>query len=88
MRICIYRVVQEALSNVVSHSGAGHVRVRLSRTGESLEMTISDDGHGFALDEETSGLGIPGMRERALLIGGELEIESNPPLGTRIRLRV
>ena len=56
--------------------------------GEGLEMTVSDDGQGFTLDEEASGLGIPGMRERALLIGGELEIESNPPLGTRIRLRV
>ena len=87
-QLVAYRVAQEALSNVVSHSGAGHVRVRLSRTGEGLELTISDDGHGFTLDEEASGLGIPGMRERALLVGGELEIESNPPLGTRIRLRV
>jgi two-component system, NarL family, sensor histidine kinase UhpB len=87
-QLVAYRVAQEALSNVVSHSGAEHVRVRLSRTGEGLELTISDDGHGFTLDEEASGLGIPGMRERALLVGGELEIESNPPVGTRIRLRV
>jgi two-component system, NarL family, sensor histidine kinase UhpB len=87
-QLVAYRVAQEALSNVVSHSGAEHVRVRLSRRGEGLELTISDDGHGFTLDEESSGLGIPGMRERALLVGGELEIESKPPVGTRIRLRV
>jgi two-component system, NarL family, sensor histidine kinase UhpB len=87
-QLVAYRVAQEALSNVVSHSGAEHVRVRLSHTGEGLELTVSDDGHGFTLDEEASGLGIPGMRERALLVGGELEIESKPPVGTRIRLRV
>jgi two-component system sensor histidine kinase UhpB len=87
-QLVAYRVAQESLSNVVSHSGAEHVRVRLSRTGEGVELTISDDGHGFTLDQEASGLGIPGMRERALLVGGELEIESKPPVGTRIRLRV
>jgi two-component system sensor histidine kinase UhpB len=87
-QLVAYRVAQESLSNVVSHSGAEHVRVRLTRTGEGLELTVSDDGHGFTLDDEASGLGIPGMRERALLVGGELEIESKPPVGTRIRLRV
>jgi signal transduction histidine kinase len=62
--------------------------VRLVRTGDGLELTVSDDGHGFTLEDEASGLGIPGMRERALLVGGELEIESKPPVGTRVRLRV
>ena len=62
--------------------------MRLTRTGDGIEMTISDDGHGFTLDDEAEGLGIPGMRERALLVGGELELESKPPVGTRIRLRV
>jgi two-component system, NarL family, sensor histidine kinase UhpB len=88
VQLVAYRVAQEALSNVQQHSGAEHVRVRLTRTGEGLELTISDDGNGFQLDEGASGLGIPGMRERALLVGGQLEIESQPPVGTRIRLRV
>ena len=88
IQLVAYRVAQESLSNVVAHSGAEHVRVRLIRTGDGLELTVSDDGHGFSIDQEASGLGIPGMRERALLVGGELEIESKPPVGTRIRLRV
>ena len=87
-QLVAYRVAQEALSNVQQHSGAEHVRVRLLRTHTGLEMTVSDDGHGFEFDAEESGLGVPGMRERALLVGGELEIESRPPVGTRIRLRV
>ena len=87
-QLVAYRVAQESLSNVVAHSGAEHVRVRLVRTGDGLELTVTDDGRGFSLDDEASGLGIPGMRERALLVGGELEIESKPPVGTRIRLRV
>jgi two-component system, NarL family, sensor histidine kinase UhpB len=87
-QLVTYRVAQEALSNVQQHSGAEHVRVRLLRTDTGIEMTVSDDGHGFEFDDEAPGLGIPGMRERALLIGGELEIESQPPVGTRIRLRV
>jgi two-component system sensor histidine kinase UhpB len=87
-QLVAYRVAQEALSNVQQHSGAAHVRVRLTRSGEGLELTISDDGHGFQIEEEASGLGIPGMRERALLVGAELEVESKPPVGTRIRLRV
>jgi two-component system sensor histidine kinase UhpB len=88
IQLVAYRVAQEALSNVISHSGARHVRVRLVRAGEGLELTVSDDGHGFDLDKEAAGLGIPGMRERALLVGGELAIESKPPVGTRVRLRV
>jgi two-component system sensor histidine kinase UhpB len=87
-QLVAYRVAQESLSNVIAHSGAQHVRVRLIRTGDGLELTVTDDGRGFDLDDEASGLGIPGMRERALLVGGELEIESQPPVGTRIRLRV
>ena len=87
-QLVAYRVAQESLSNVVRHSGAQHVRVRLARQGKDLELTVSDDGHGFVLDDSDDGLGIPGMRERALLVGGQLEIDSQPPVGTRVRLRV
>jgi two-component system sensor histidine kinase UhpB len=87
-QLVAYRVAQESLSNALRHSGAEHVKVRLRRIANELELTVSDDGRGFALDDAgEGGLGIPGMRERALLVGGELEIESRPPVGTRVRLR-
>ncbi|MFL5833938.1 MAG: sensor histidine kinase [Solirubrobacterales bacterium] len=88
-QLVVYRVAQEALSNAARHSGAGRVEVRLRRAedgGVSLEVT--DDGRGFAFDEQQRGLGIGGMRERALLVGGELTIESRPDAGTTVRLTV
>jgi two-component system sensor histidine kinase UhpB len=87
-QLVAYRVAQESLSNVVRHADAQYVRVRLGRSDSGLELTVSDDGRGFILDESDGGLGIPGMRERALLVGGRLEVESQPPVGTRVRLRV
>jgi two-component system sensor histidine kinase UhpB len=88
-QLVVYRVAQEALSNAARHSGAKHVEVRLRRLesgGVVLEAT--DDGRGFAFDEAQQGLGIGGMRERALLVGGELTIESRPDRGTTVRLDV
>ncbi|MGH2993522.1 MAG: sensor histidine kinase [Solirubrobacterales bacterium] len=87
-QLVIYRVAQEALSNVARHSGAARVRVRLRHEGPRVELTVSDDGCGFSFDEAGGGLGIAGMRERALLVGGEVEIESRAGDGTTVRLRV
>jgi two-component system sensor histidine kinase UhpB len=88
-QLVVYRVAQEALSNAARHSGAGRVEVRLRRLdGGGVELTVADDGRGFAFDESEGGLGIAGMRERALLIGGELTIESRPGRGTTVRLTV
>jgi two-component system sensor histidine kinase UhpB len=88
-QLVVYRVAQEALSNAARHSGAKRVEVRLRRTGEgSVALEVSDDGRGFAFDESERGLGIGGMRERALLIGAELTIESRPGHGTTVRLAV
>jgi two-component system, NarL family, sensor histidine kinase UhpB len=88
-QLVVYRVAQEALSNAARHSGANRVEVRLRRLGNSgVELTVADDGRGFAFDESEGGLGIAGMRERALLIGGELTIESRPSRGTTVRLTV
>jgi two-component system, NarL family, sensor histidine kinase UhpB len=88
-QLVVYRVAQEALSNATRHSGAAHVTVRLRRSSDDgVELTVSDDGRGFAFDESEGGLGIGGMRERALLIGGELTIESRPGHGTTVRLTV
>jgi two-component system sensor histidine kinase UhpB len=88
-QLVVYRVAQEALSNAARHSGAVHVNVRLRRSDDGgVELEVSDNGRGFAFDESEGGLGIGGMRERALLIGGELTIESRPGHGTTVRLSV
>ena len=87
MQLVLYRVAQEALSNAARHSGAERIEVALRRNGEGAELVVSDDGRGFAFEESERGLGISGMRERALLIGGELTIESRPGQGTTVRLR-
>jgi two-component system sensor histidine kinase UhpB len=88
VQIVAYRVAQEALSNAVRHSGARHLDVRLGRTDDSIELEVADDGQGFSFDEASQGLGLGGMRERAMLVNGTLELESRPQNGTRIRLRV
>jgi two-component system sensor histidine kinase UhpB len=88
-QLVVYRVAQEALSNAARHSGAAHVAVTLARREDGgVELEVADDGRGFAFDESEGGLGIAGMRERALLIGGELTIESRPDRGTTVRLAV
>jgi two-component system, NarL family, sensor histidine kinase UhpB len=87
-QLVFYRVAQEALSNAARHSDADNVLVRLSRDNGEAELTISDDGRGFTFDQTSRGLGLGGMRERALLVGGDLRIESRPDVGTRVRLRV
>jgi two-component system sensor histidine kinase UhpB len=92
VQLVVYRVAQEALSNAVRHSGAGGVTVelgRVSRNGtDRIELTVRDDGRGFSFDEAARGLGLAGMRERALLVGGEVRVESRPELGTRVTLSV
>jgi len=88
VQIVAYRVAQEALSNAIRHSGAEHLDVQLVRAPDALELAVGDDGHGFTFEDATRGLGLAGMRERALLVNGSLELESRPESGTRIRLRV
>jgi two-component system, NarL family, sensor histidine kinase UhpB len=88
VQLVVYRVAQESLSNAARHSGADTVKVRLLREGGRVELTVDDDGSGFTFDEAARGLGITGMRERALLVGGDVEVESRPNVGTRVTLRV
>ena len=88
IQLVVYRVAQEALSNAARHSGAETVKVGLTHEGKRVELTVGDDGSGFTFDQAARGLGITGMRERALLVGGEVEVESRPNVGTRVRLRV
>lgn len=87
-QLVVYRVAQEAVLNVARHSGASHVAVALRRGPEGVELAVADDGRGFAFAESERGLGIGGMRERALLVGGELTIESRPGAGTTVRLTI
>jgi signal transduction histidine kinase len=85
----LYRVVQEALSNVVKHAAARHVSIVLAQRGSSVAATIDDDGAGFDEAEvRPDALGLTGMRERLALVGGALEIESTPGRGTTVAAQV
>jgi len=83
----VSRVIQEALTNVRRHAEATRVSVSVKMDRDLDEKFAPDDGKGFG-SESSPGMGLSSMRERAALIGGELEIESEVEQGTRIRLRV
>jgi len=85
----LYRVVQEALSNVVKHAAAEHVSIVISQRGRTVAATIDDDGGGFDEgDVRHEALGLVGMRERLALVGGSLEIESALGSGTTLAAQV
>ncbi len=85
-QLVIYRVTQESLSNVAQHAGARHVDVELSFVGRTV-LRVRDDGEGFRVNGSgRTRLGVSGMRERALLVGGHLSIFSEPGDGTTIEL--
>ena len=72
----VFRIVQEALTNVARHSGAAHVEINLEREGDRIHLKLKDDGNGFKNGLPAGGLGLVGMRARARSIGGDLKIES------------
>ncbi|MDQ4094064.1 MAG: GAF domain-containing sensor histidine kinase [Actinomycetota bacterium] len=89
----VYRIAQEALQNIMKHAHAGRVHLRLSVTAGAVLLEISDDGTGF--DPATTveragpvGYGLPGMQQRAELLGGQLTADSSPGRGTVVRLRI
>ena len=89
--ITVYRILQEALTNVVRHAQATQVQIELEQTNETLVLNIQDDGRGFIEGEEpgSRSLGIVGMRERAIAWGGEVTIQSVAPgKGTMVSLRM
>lgn len=91
METTVYRVVQEALTNVIRHAEAQNVKVSLKCDHNNIEAIIEDDGKGFdytILQKDQQALGLFGMTERALLIGGELVIDTAPGKGTRLILRI
>jgi signal transduction histidine kinase len=85
-----YRIAQEALTNVVRHSQAGCVNVVLQGQNGTLSLAVTDNGQGFNPSglSEREGLGLLGMRERASLVGGELEVDSGIGQGTRVYFQV
>jgi signal transduction histidine kinase len=83
----LYRVAQEALHNALRHSAASKVSVRLSRTPRRVRLDVSDDGHGFAAEVPSGGVGLASMRERASAVGGTLTIRSGES-GTLVRMTV
>jgi signal transduction histidine kinase len=85
--LCLFRVAQEALRNIARHAEAGGVEVRLAPRDGGLELSVHDDGRGFepAQDRSRGSLGHASMRQRVLLLGGRLDIDSRPGRGTTIR---
>jgi PAS domain S-box-containing protein len=90
LALCLFRVLQEAVTNAVKHSGARDIQVSLIRGVNEIELTVQDSGIGFDPERAISGggLGLTSMRERLKLVHGQLEIHSKPGLGTTLRARV
>jgi signal transduction histidine kinase len=88
--LCLFRIAQEALRNVVKHSGAAEAEVELSGNADEIDLCISDSGQGFDAQsvKGVTGLGLISMRERLRLVGGHLSIESESSRGTRIRVSI
>jgi signal transduction histidine kinase len=81
----LYRVIQEALTNIARHAGARRVSVLLVRRDSSAMAVVEDDGHGFGPeDEQRGGIGLAGMRERLALLDGRLLVESDPAAGSTL----
>jgi two-component system sensor histidine kinase UhpB len=90
----LFRITQEALTNTARHANASRATVKLEMDSTEICLTIEDNGRGFDLEEALrkdrpqAGWGLLGIQERALLLGGQYEIDSAPGQGTRIRVRV
>jgi two-component system, NarL family, sensor histidine kinase UhpB len=88
VELVIYRIAQEGLTNALRHSGARSATVSLVADAEALTLRVADDGTGMPAPLPSGTAGIAGMRERALLVGGRLSIESAPDRGTEVRLSI
>src|SRR4051812_29557453 len=84
----VYRLVQEAMTNVVKHAGAHRVTVRVREDDRFVDVLVADDGRGLEGATDGGGFGLVGMRERVELAGGELAVESAAPRGTAVRARI
>jgi PAS domain S-box-containing protein len=87
--LCLFRIVQESLRNVVRHSGASRALVKMTASNGELRLNVADQGRGFDVDAMgRAGLGLVSMRERVKFAGGDIAIRSAPGSGTRIGVRV
>jgi two-component system sensor histidine kinase/response regulator len=87
--ITLYRTLQEALTNIVKHAQARQVWVELSLEDDEIMLTIQDNGQGFDTSQaQSNGIGLAGLRERLTLVGGSLQISSNPDRGTILSARL
>jgi signal transduction histidine kinase len=84
----VYRVVQEALHNVLRHAAATSVTVSLTASGRWVVLEVADNGRGFSTGMPGDGLGLASMRERARSVGGTLRVDSAPGSGTTVRMKV
>ena len=87
-RLCVYRAVQEALTNCARHASAAGVRISVQEKGETLSVTIVDDGIGIEPERRNAGLGLRGIEERVRDLGGTLDIHSTRGVGTSITIAV
>jgi len=85
VKTCVYRIVQEALNNCEKHAAASKVIIEVHQSPEGIAVSVTDDGRGVSPDS-AHGLGILGMRERAGILGGQLEFTSEAGAGTRVSL--
>jgi signal transduction histidine kinase len=94
LETALFRIAQEAVSNIAKHAHAQHVHIRLTGGGGHIGVAVEDDGRGFDADEAFSlrdsmrGLGLLGMRERASLLGGTLGVHSQAGHGTCVQVEV
>jgi len=84
VELCMYRIAQEALSNVVKHSGGTTAFVKVSMCDKTISLCVADDGIGFDTGATGGGIGLTSMRERLRLVGGELFIKSSAETGTEL----
>jgi signal transduction histidine kinase/streptogramin lyase len=92
--ISLYRIVQEAINNILKHSGASEASIRIKRMGDEIQMTIADDGRGFRLEAagqaelQKRGFGLTGSAERVRMLGGKQTIQTAPGEGTMIQISI
>jgi signal transduction histidine kinase len=90
--VCLYRLLQESLGNIRKHANAKHVTVELSAelsAGKTdIVLSVSDDGTGFELSDQTKGLGLTSMQERIRPLRGQVSINSKPGTGTCVSIRI
>jgi len=84
----LYRILQESLTNISKHSAATRVNIHLQQRRDTIHLQIADNGHGFDPEQNTTGFGLQGMRERTVALGGQFLLSSQPGQGCRITVSI